>query len=58
MGDKLLAGCGNTIGGRRQFNPAKVVFRCLMAVSSVTLFALASVEYSAKGASLNNLTDL
>jgi hypothetical protein len=28
-GDSLLAGCGNAIGDRQQFNPAKTVFRCL-----------------------------
>ena len=26
--DRLFAGCGNTIGGRQQFNPAKTVFGC------------------------------
>ena len=28
-GDGLLEGCGNIIGGHRQFNPAKTVFHCL-----------------------------
>ena len=32
VSDRLLAGLGNNHCSRRQFNPAKAIFRCLMSV--------------------------